>query len=85
MSMAEPLMPHPDAADESTVAAEPGPAGPPPRFPEEPDVLPPGPAEIQDAAAADETTPVFRRPTPGERLHPDELAAELGAEDRDGA
>ena len=78
MSMAEPLLPHPDAGDESTVAAEPGAAGPEPRYPEEPDVLPAGPAETQDAAAADEpSTPVFRRPTPGERLHPDELAAEL--------
>lgn len=85
MSMAEPLLPHAHAGDESTAAAEPGAAGPEPQYPEEPDVLPTGPAgpaETQDAAAADEpSTPVFRRPTPGERLHPDELAAELGTDE----
>jgi hypothetical protein len=75
MSMSEPFLPSRAAAEsDRTAAAEPGPGGPPPAAPEEPDVL--------SAGASDEDEPqpdlpektLFRTPTPGERLHPEDLA-----------
>lgn len=71
MSMAEPLLPHPRAADGSTPAAEPGSHGPEPESPEEPDVLP----DADPTADGQELPerPVFRTPTVGERLHPEDL------------
>ncbi len=78
MTMAEPLLPHPRHGADRTAAAEPGPGGPPPLAPEEPDVLP------DQEHGADEPRPQlptdipFRTPTPGEKLHPEDLADETG-------
>ena len=79
MSMSEPLLPHPAASRDRTAAAEPGPGAPPPAAPEEPDVLP-GPAaeEAEPQPGLPAETP-FRRPTPGERLHPEDLAGDAEA------
>ncbi len=75
MSMIDPLLPHPDAEPDRTVAAEPGSGGPEPEAPEEPDVLPghADPAEPQPELPAE--TP-FRTPVPGQRLHPEHLAGD---------
>jgi hypothetical protein len=75
MSMIDPLLPHPDNASDRTAAAEPGPGGPQPEAPEEPDVLP----GDDDTAAPQPELPAetpFRTPVPGERLHPEDLAGE---------
>ena len=80
MSMSDPLLPvTPDRSNgDQTVAAEPGAGGPEPEHAEAPD----RPDDIQgdpdegslDDALGDE--PAFRRPVPGNRLSPDELAEE---------
>ena len=83
MSMSEPLLPHLGAESERTAAAEPGPGAPAPAAPEEPDVLPGGPAdENEPTPELPESTP-FRRPVPGERLHPEDLA-DLDGQPSDG-
>jgi hypothetical protein len=81
MSMAEPFLPagrlgHQDRS----AAAEPGPGGPTPLAPEEPDVLPGAsdPAEKANAPALPTET-AFRTPTPGERLHPEDLEPDADA------
>ena len=78
MSMSEPLLPHPRNQSDRTAAAEPGPGGPPPAVPEEPDVLPGDTAEGEPHPDLPAETP-FRTPIPGERLHPEDLAGEDGS------
>ncbi len=77
MSMSEPLLPHPRTESDRTAAAEPGAAGPEPATPEEPDVLP-GAADAAEPQPEIPAHTPFRRPVPGQRLHPEELARELG-------
>jgi hypothetical protein len=74
MSMSEPLLPHPPAEPDRTAAAEPGPGGPPPTAPEEPDVLPGEPADENEPRPSLPPETPFRTPRPGERLHPEDLA-----------
>jgi hypothetical protein len=76
MSMSEPLLPHPSAAVDRTAAAEPGHGGPPPGAPEEPDVLPPQSADDGEPQPELPAETPFRTPTPGERLHPADLAGD---------
>ena len=76
MSMSEPLLPHLRTQPDRTAAAEPGPGGPPPAAPEEPDVLP-DEAENEPRPELPAETP-FRTPRPGERLHPEDLAGDSG-------
>jgi hypothetical protein len=78
MSMSEPLLPHPDVPSERTAAAEPGPGGPAPAAPEEPDVLPGQPADENEPHPDRPAETPFRTPTPGERLRPDDLAGDDG-------
>ena len=73
MSMSEPFLPHPRTESERTAAAEPGPGGPQPAAPEEPDVIPEQDAETAEAQPALPAETPFRTPTPGERLHADDL------------
>jgi hypothetical protein len=81
MSMSEPLLPHPGANSDRTAAAEPGPGGPPPTAPEEPDVLRGAPAEDGEPEPESPAETPFRTPTPGERLHPEDLADDDGRGD----
>ncbi len=76
MSMSEPLIPHPSAAVDRTAAAEPGQGGPQPAAPEEPDVLPGRPADDGEPQPDLPAETPFRTPTPGERLHPEDLAGD---------
>lgn len=73
MSMAEPLLPASSDRSAHTPAAEPGPGGPQPA-PEEPDVLdgPPGEGATPESPATRDA--VFRTPTPGDKLHPEDLS-----------
>ena len=84
MTMSEPLLPHPRAESDRTAAAEPGPGGPAPSAPEEPDVHPgAAPEDGEPRPDLPAETP-FRTPTPGERLHPEDLAAS-GEDDAGGS
>jgi hypothetical protein len=80
MSMSDPLLPVPsDRPDEDeTVAAEPGSVGPEPQYTEAPDRSDavqgdPDEGTLEDALGDE---PAFRRPVPGDRLSPEELAEE---------
>jgi len=81
MSMSDPLLPVPAERldDAETVAAEPGPGGPEPKHTEAPDRSDDVQGEPDqgslDAALGDDE-PAFRRPVPGARLSPEELAEE---------
>ena len=74
MSMADPFLPAHSSDDEHIPAAEPGESGPEPQAPEEPDVF-----EAADEDPTAEGVEVAHRethfvtPTPGERLHPEDL------------